>query len=270
MSLNKIVPTIVYLVFFPALSWAQASQVLVFADIVDGDIWQTTIVMTNTTAAPANASLSFYSDVAGNATRPWNLPFAEVGSNQSIALAPGETLVLHTPGTAAVLSQGWGQLVADPGVVAYAIFTKRPPGLPAQVGTSPAIASASRILVPFDNTFGNVAAVALANTSLVEETITVTLRTTGGTITQSTVASIPAQGHITFTLPQQFTATAQESGLAEFYTNSGTFSILAMSFNPAGSLTTAPVYIENGSPIIPPPIPIPPLPIPPGPPVPNP
>jgi len=40
------------------------------------------------------------------------------------------------------------------------------------------------------------------------------------------------------------------SGLAEFYVSSGTFAILALSFNPAGSLTTAPVYNESGPPII--------------------
>lgn len=232
--------------FCSAPSWAQTS---IISDVVDGDIWQTTIVLTNTTATSANASLSFYVETTAPATQPWNLPFLEVSSTASIALAAGETLLLHTPGTAADLSQGWGQLVADSGVVAYAIFTKRPPGLPAQVGTSPAAASASGILVPFDNTSGNVAAVALANPSSSAETISVSFRTTGGTITQGAPLTIPAQGHMTFTLPQQFTATAGQSGLAEFYASSGTFSMLVLSFNPAGSLTTAPVYPET-APII--------------------
>jgi hypothetical protein len=233
--------------FCSAPSWAQA---LIISDIVDGDIWQTTIVLTNTTAASANVSLSFYEETSAPATQPWNLSFLEVGFTQSITLAAGETLLLHTPGTAASLSQGWGQVVASPGVVAYAIFTKRPVGLPAQVGTSPAAASASGILVPFDNTSGNVAAVAVANTGSTPETISVNLRTTGGTVTQGMPLTIPAQGHMTFTLPSQFTATAGQSGLAEFYTSSGTFSMLALSFNPAGSLTTAPVYSEAGSPIL--------------------
>jgi hypothetical protein len=233
--------------FCSAPSWAQA---LIISDIVDGDIWQTTIVLTNTTAASANASLSFYEETSAPATQPWNLSFLEVSSTQSITLAAGETLLLHTPGTAASLSQGWGQVVASAGVQAYAIFTKRPLGLPAQVGTSPAAASASGILVPFDNTSGNVAAVAVANTGSTAETIGVNIRTTSGTVTQGTPLTIPAQGHMTFTLPSQFTATAGQSGLAEFYTSSGTFSMLALSFNPAGSLTTAPVYSEAGSPIL--------------------
>jgi len=223
---------------------------LIISQIVDGEVWQTTIVLTNTTSTSANASLSFFQETVGNATVPWNLSFLEVGSTQSIALAGGETLLLHTPGTASLLSVGWGQLTANPGVVAYAIFTKRPQGLPAQVGTSPAIASASRILVPFDNTSNNTESMALVNTSATAQTINVKFRTTAGAITQGLLANIPAQGHIAFTFPAQFAATAGQSGLAEFYTASGTIAILALNFNPAGSLTTAPVYAQAGSPII--------------------
>ncbi len=226
------------------------SQPLIISQIVDGEVWQTTIVLTNTTTTTANASLSFFQETSGNATQPWNLPFLEVASTQSIALAGGETLLLHTPGTAANLSVGWGQLTGSPGVVAYAVFTKRPQGLPAQIGTSEAIASASRILVPFDNTSGNVSSMALVNTSGTTQTINVKIQTTGGTISQSSLANIPAQGHIAFTFPAEFAATAGQSGLAEFYTASGTIALLALNFNPAGSLSTAPAYPEAGPPII--------------------
>ncbi len=47
----------------------------------------------------------------------------------------------------------------------------------------------------------------------------------------------------------QFPATAGQSGLAEFYGPSGTFSILALKFN-SGAFTTAPVYAVSGAPII--------------------
>ena len=239
----------IILCLYSGAAWAQA---LIISQVVDGDVWQTTMVLTNTTAASAVASLSFFQETTANATVPWSLPFLEMSSAQAqaITLAPGETLLLHTPDTATNLSIGWGQVLSTPGVVAYAIFTKRPVGLPAQVGTSPAIAAATRILVPFDNTLGNVASMALVNASGATETITVNFRTTGGTVTQSTLANIPAQGHTAFTFPAQFPATAGQSGLAEFYTASGTFSVLALSFNPAGSLTTAPVYNESGPPII--------------------
>jgi hypothetical protein len=247
MSIKNLGATALLFALCAVPAWPQA---LIISQVVDGEVWQTTIVLTNTSASPANASLSFFQETTGNVTQPWSLPFLEVSSTQSIALAGGETLLLHTPGTAANLSIGWGQVTADPGVVAYAVFTKRPQGLPAQVGTSEAIASASRILVPFDNTSGNVASMALVNTSAVPQTITVKIRTTLGSITQSTLSNIPAQGHIAFTFPAEFAATAGQSGLAEFYTASGTIALLALNFNPAGSLSTAPAYPEAGLPII--------------------
>jgi hypothetical protein len=228
-------------------AWPQA---LIISQIVDGEVWQTTIVLTNTTTTTASASLSFFQETSFNATLPWNLPFPEVASTQSIALAGGQTLLLHTPGTAANLTQGWGQLIGSPGVVAYAVFTKRPQGFPTQIGTSEAIASASRILVPFDNTSGNVTSMALVNTSLAAQTISVKIQTTGGSISQGILSNIPAQGHIAFTLPAQFAATAGQSGLAEFYTASGTIALLALNFTQAGSLSTAPSYPEAGPPII--------------------
>jgi len=247
MSIKNLGATALLFALCAVPAWPQA---LIISQVVDGEVWQTTIVLTNTTANPANASLSFFRETTGNATLPWNLPFLEVASTQSIALAAGQTLLLHTPGTAANLSVGWGQVTGGPGVVAYAVFTKRPQGFPAQVGTSEAIASASRILVPFDNTSGNVASMALVNTSGSPQTITVKIRTTGGAVSQSTLSNIPAQGHIAFTFPEQFAATVGQSGLAEFYTASGTIALLALNFNPAGSLSTAPAYPEAGPPII--------------------
>jgi len=236
-----------FLCLFSGAAWG---QVQIIAQIVDGEVWQTTIVLTNTTAAPANASLSFFQEIAGFATQPWNLTFAEVASTASIPIPAGASLFLHTPGVAPDLKVGWGMMTAGAGVVAYAIFTKRPQGLPAQVGTSPASPSSARILVPFDNTSGNTAAMAIVNASGAAETVSVNIRTTGGTVSQATLPSIPAQGHAAFTFPAQFPASANQSGLAEFYVASGTFNILSLSFTQAGSLTTAPVYNGNGPPII--------------------
>ncbi|MEO8053250.1 MAG: hypothetical protein ABI833_22850 [Acidobacteriota bacterium] len=248
MSIKSFGAVALLFAFCAVPAWPQA---LIIPQIVDGEVWQTTIVLTNTSTSSTNASLSFFQETTGNATVPWNLSFLEVGSTQTINLAASETLLLHTPGTAAALSVGWGQLTAGPNVVAYAIFTKRPLGLPAQVGTAPALASTSRVLVPFDNTSGNTESMALVNPSAFPETIAVKFRTTEGAISQGMLANVPAYGHIAFTFPAQFGSTAGQSGLAEFYAgSSGSIAILALNFNPAGSLTTAPVYPQSGPPII--------------------
>lgn len=119
-------------------------------------------------------------------TSPWALNFVEMTSAQAQALVlpAGTTLFLHTPGTAANVTIGWGQLSeADNAgsVLAYAIFTQRVPGRSDQEGTSPAAASASRILVPFDNTQGAVTSMAIANSTSSSETINVGIRTSSAT-----------------------------------------------------------------------------------------
>jgi hypothetical protein len=82
-------------VFFLSLlsgsAWAQGQ---IISQIVDGEVWQTTIVLTNTTAAAANASLTFFRETGVSfATVPWNLTFAEAPSTAAISLAAGETLL---------------------------------------------------------------------------------------------------------------------------------------------------------------------------------
>lgn len=160
-------------------------------------------------------------------------------------------MFLHSLGTAATTTIGWGRLSetdASAPVVAYAIFTQRVPGRTDQDGTASAAAAVSRILVPFDNTGVAVTTMAIANTTSASETISVGIRTASAT-TQPSAITLPADGHASFAFPTQFTATAGQSGLAEFYSSSGSFSILALRFN-SGAFTTAPVYSGSGPPII--------------------
>jgi hypothetical protein len=225
------------------------AQVLIIPQVADGGGWQTTVVLTNTTTSAVSASMSFYVETGGGNTQAWNLAFLEMSSTASISLAGASTVYLHTPGTAGTTSVGWGELSAPSGVVAYAIFTQRVPGRQDQDGTAPAVASASGLLVPFDNSAGAQTAIALANPTNSSQTIQVGLRTANGTAPQGSI-SIPAQGHTSFSLPNQFPAVAGQSGLAEFYDASGTFSLIALRFNVTDSFTAAPVYAETGPPVI--------------------
>jgi hypothetical protein len=234
-------------VFTSALGHAQS---LILPQIADGGGWQTAVVLTNTNSNTASASLSFYMDTSNGATQAWNLAFLEGGSTQGISLPAGATVFLHTTGAGAVTSTGWGQLNGDAGVAAYAIFTLRVPGRQDQDGTAPAASPASRILVPFDDTAGAVTAVALVNTNGSSQTISANFRTSNGTVTQSSLANIPAQGHLAVTLPQQFSALSGQSGLAEFYSSTGSFSLIGLRFNPTGAFTAAPVYAQTGPPVI--------------------
>ena len=232
--------------FAMAVGHAQTS---VIPQVADGGAWQTTLVLTNTTASATLASLSFFQETSGGATENWDLPLLEVESTQNLPLPAAGTLFLHTPGTAGVTSVGWAQVQASVGVVAYAIFTQRVPGRQNQDGTAPAAVGASGILVPIDNTDGFVTSIAVANPTSSSESISVGLQPNSGASSQLSSIMLPAQGHMAFSVPQQFSTTIGQKGLLELYSASGSLSALALRFNPTGAFTAAPVYPEN-SPII--------------------
>jgi len=229
-----------------AIAQAQTSAI---PQIVDGGVWQTTIVITNTSATAAIVSLTFFQDAGGGNTSPWSLAFVESVQVQALAVSAGSTVFLHTPGTAATTTIGWGQLMELDGtgaVQAYAIFTQRGSGL--QSGTAPAAASVSRILVPFDNSGTATTSMAIANTTAGSVTVNVGIRIAGQADSQPTAITLSAHGHLAFDFPHQF-GIGGKSGLAEFYAPSGSFSILALRFQ-STAFTAAPVYSVTGPPII--------------------
>lgn len=231
------------------LSFASA-QTLIIPQIADGAGWQTTLVLTNTSASATTASLSFFKSTSSGATQSWTPSFLETSSVQNVALPASNTAFLHTPGTAGALSEGWGQLQAGSAVVAYAIFTQTVPGRTNQDGTAPAAAASSRVLMPFDNTKGFVTSMAIANPTAAAESISVEMQPASGQPSQLPAITLPAYGYMAFALPQQFSATSGQSGLLEFYSASGSFSLIALRFNPTGGFTAAPVYAQSGPPII--------------------
>lgn len=226
----------------------------VVAQIVDGGAWATTIALTNTSANATEVYPSFYQETGGGNTQPWSLSFVEMTSAQagSLVLPAGSTLFLHTLGTAASTTIGWGQVSelgsGPPVVAAYAIFTQRILGRPDQAGTAEAMPAAVRILAPFDNTNGAVTSVAITNDSGYNTSVSVGIRTPVST-TQAAAIALPPGGHTSFAFPTQFPETADQSGLAEFYSTLTSFSILALRFS-SGAFTTAPVYSVSGPPII--------------------
>ncbi len=60
----------------------------------------------------------------------------------------------------------------------------------------------------------------------------------------------PANGHLSFPLSQQFPALSGQSGLAEFYNATGTFSLIAQRTDSSGAVVDSPAYSQSGSPIL--------------------
>lgn len=225
----------------------------ILPQIADGGNWRTAIMLVNTTASAGTVNLNFFQAVAAGNTIPWNPPFVEGSSTQNLAVPAGGTVFLHTLGTSALLSQGWGQVTGSTGIFAYAIYTYGGiPGRPDQDGTSPAEGAATRILVPYDNAEGFASSMAIVNPTGSPETVYVNIQNDDRTITQTTLtAPLPANGQLTFTIAQQFPVTAGRRGLAEFYvTAGGGIAISAFRFNPTIALTSIPVLRAAGPAII--------------------
>jgi hypothetical protein len=100
-------------------------------------------------------------------------------------------------------------------------------------------------MLPYNNTPGNVTAIAIANPTAKSETVSLAFQSTGGAISRSSM-TIPAQGHKAFLLPEQFAATAGDHGLAEFYTATGSISLIGLQSGPGNFFTTALAYPVYG------------------------
>ena len=195
-----------------AVSFGQA-QTLIIPQIADGASWQTTLVLTNTDRERDDGQRKLLPG-SGERWRHAELDSSvrqEVSSTQNLALPGGGTLFLHTPGMAPGLTVGWAQVQPNPAVVAYAIYTLRVPGRQDQDVTSAAAPSATRYLVPFDNTKGFVTSIAIANPTNAAESISVGIETSSGTSSLASPISLPALGHTAFVLPTKFSTTTGQA-----------------------------------------------------------
>ncbi len=227
-----------------ASALAACGQTLVIPQIADGDGWQTELVLTNTGATATTVSLNFFQSVGtAGVTQSWVPPFLETSVLQNIALPAASTVFLHTP------SEGWAQVEGNSAVSAYAIFELTVPNRQNQDGTAQAAPSTSRALVPFDNMNGFVTTIAIVNTTGASETIAVSAQPTGGAAAQLSAITLPANGYMAFTLPQQFSSIGTVKGLLEFYASSGSFSLIALR-SIRRERSAAPAFAETGSPVI--------------------
>ncbi len=216
----------------------------IIPQFVDGGGWTTTLVLTNTTASLATAFLNFYQETPGGdgSTQPWRPTFVGESATlpnatPSFRLAGGATIFLQTPGTNPTRTQGWGQATVSDGVEISAIFGTAGGGQ----GTAPATIAGNHVLVPYNNTLGNVTSIAVANPANVPETVSVSFQSQSGAISRSSLI-VPANGHKAFLLPMQFPGTAGRRGLAEFYAANGSVSLIGLQYNPANLFTTAQAY----------------------------
>lgn len=211
------------------------------AHVAAGGGWQTTFTLVNNGPVAAQAQLNFFDD-NGN---PLSLSLTVLqtqanttGSTITQILAPGTELVIQAQSTAATLT-GSAQLVTSGTISGFAVFRYNPSGQEAVVPLE--TRNANAYVLSYDNTNGLATGLAVANLTGSAATVQVILRDDAGTNLGTQAISLPAQGHTSFILTQNYSAVANKRGTVEFDTPPGQpISVLGLRVNGA-AVTTIPV-----------------------------
>jgi len=217
---------------------------------VDGDSWQTTLILTNLSTSTAYYRVYFNAD-NGDVV---NFNIVGVGNASSIfgQLGPGQTVELATPGTASTLTQGYASLfnydrpANDAARVAIpvrmggmAVFRRRLPGLPDQEAVVPMSASFDRnFTIPFDNRNGFVSGVAIVNNSVANGVVSLTARDNTGAILATDSFPLNFFTKVVYLVKDRYPALAGKAGILQYSISAGGFSGLGLRFNPTGSFTS--------------------------------
>jgi hypothetical protein len=222
------------------------------AQIASAGGWETTLALVNLGASSTQASMSFFGD-SGNAlnlplTFPQNTGTPLNASTVSQTINPKALLLVDTNGPdSQPVDVGWANLMTAGNVNGFALFRYAPSG---QEAVAPLESrNASSYLLAFDNTsLVNPlrTGVAIANLSTQSASIPVIIRDDTGAPLATETIDLPAQGHTSFMLDDNYPMTFGKRGTVEFDTPpSGQISVLGIRANGA-AFTTIPV-IASGS-----------------------
>ena len=210
-----------------------------------GDGWSTTVEVINTTAAPAQAQLTFS---ASDGT-PLTLPLSYAGTTVSDSqlqqvLAPNARLVVNIAGsTSAPVQIGSAHLASSPGVSGFIRYSYAPSGQDAIVPLE--TRQAASYVFPFDDTGGAATGVAVANSSATAATIPVIIYDQTGAQIASDAVTLPAHGQTAFVLGARIAAAVNSRGSARFNTPAGgAISVLGLRFPSSGAFTSIPVIAQ--------------------------
>ncbi|MEQ1947893.1 MAG: S8 family serine peptidase [Bryobacteraceae bacterium] len=223
-----------------------------FGHVTSQGTWKFTLDSVNLGNSSATARYSFADDTGAPLAMPITFPPASV-PGQAAATAPplltstldrtlgaNAQLILEStgPDSASPLI-GWGQLAANGTVNGFGIFSNASLHWDAVVPLE--TRQAPKYLLAFDNTGVLATGVAVANMAAQAANIVVVIRDDNGTQIGTSTINLPAQGHASFMLNQQYSVTSGKRGTVEFRTPSGgQIAVLGLRAN-GPALTTLPV-----------------------------
>ena len=216
--------------------------------IASGGQWKTTITLINKGTTSATARLNFFDD-AGNPL-PLPLIFPQGPQPQGPVLTatidrtvnPGAALVIESSRQdAGPALAGWAQLLSSGDISGFAVFSAQQGEAVVPVESR----NADSYVLYFDGTAGSATGVALANTITQAVSVVATVRDDSGATVGSATIAVPAMGHTSFNLADQFSATAQKRGTLELKTAApGQISALGLRFSPAGIFSAVPLLAK--------------------------
>jgi len=215
------------------------------SQIADGGAWKTTIVMANIDSEPAPFEIDFYQADGARL----NLPLKGIGSvNQYSDIIPvGGTRTLETLGESGDLLQGWAEVVAGKGISGNAIFRQYLSDTIDAEGVVTVNSGTGRhFLLPFDNTQGFVTSVAVLDPQGLQTTLSITFRDENGLPISSEAMFLNGSSRVAFTLPAQFSNTANRRGIAEFTSSASEVAALGLLSNPLGAfISIEPINLDG-------------------------
>jgi len=203
--------------------------------LVDGAGWNVRFAIINTDQVPVTFTFQFWGQNGSL------LPFPILNGTPGVltgTLLPGASFFAQSPGTSTTLQQGWAEIASSGQIGVTTIYQFNDGGPRDSLGTEIATLSGNSILMPFDNTQGNVTAIAIANTNSTQAlSVSILFETDGGT--QST-SSLVLQPHTqqTFVVPVLNPAVAGFRGSIKFTAPTADIAVVGLEFTSTGQFTS--------------------------------
>jgi len=207
--------------------------------IVDGAGWVTRISIINTDQVPVTYTFRFWGDNGAA------MPFPIVNQAPGVlsgTLAPGASFFAQSSGTSSTLMQGWAEIATSGQIGLTSIFQFSVGSPRDSQGSSIASFAGGSFVMPFDNTQGNLTAVAIANTNATQPlTVAMNFVTDGGAQSTTSIVLQP-HAHQAFVVPVNNPLVAGFKGAIQFSAPSADIAVMGLEFTSAGAFTSLGVF----------------------------
>ncbi|HEY2384128.1 MAG TPA: hypothetical protein VGK48_23380 [Terriglobia bacterium] len=246
--MKRVLFSMVFIIVASAVASAQ-SFTYYFPQVAVGQGWRTTIFLSNVTASPATATLSFTADNGGPFFNNW---LDENGNNVtsgaamfSVTLNSGESRKFVSVDDHP-LETGYATVTANASVVGNAMFSLLDAGgnIVAEAGVPMAIPLGIQAVF-IDTTNGFRTGVAIANPNTGDLEVHFEVLSDTGQVLNSTIQTVPALTHISEFTDQLFPGQAPMVGRLQFWCMNPMVSV-ALRFSPTAQFTTMPpIAVSN-------------------------